>query len=120
MIMFNSLEDKFFIQARELLHPSVHLPGQSGWECPSNIALIKYWGKKQFQQPINPSVSMTLQQSRTILSVDYHYQRKPEKMSLTYFSESHRIGNQIAKFLSAFSRNSVIRILLRGPGAGTL
>lgn len=87
MIMFNSLEDKFFVQARELFHPAVHLPGQLGWECPSNIALIKYWGKKQFQQPLNPSVSMTLQQSRTIISVDYHYQRKLKKMSLSYLFE---------------------------------
>ncbi len=83
--MFNSLEDKFFVQARELLHPAVHLPGQLGWECPSNIALIKYWGKKQFQQPLNPSVSMTLQQSRTIISVEYRYQRKLKEMSCPIF-----------------------------------
>ena len=86
-MMFNSLEDKFFVQSHELLHPDVYLPGQSGWECPSNIALIKYWGKKQFQQPLNPSVSMTLQQSKTVISVDYFYQRKLKKMSFSYFFE---------------------------------
>ncbi len=85
MVMFNSLEDRFFFQARELVHPTFHLTGQLGWECPSNIALIKYWGKQQFQQPLNPSISMTLQQSRTIISVDYLYQRKLQKLSISYF-----------------------------------
>jgi len=85
--MFNSLEDKFINQARELKRPPDHIPGKTGWECPSNIALVKYWGKKQFQQPLNPSVSMTLQQSRTVISVDYLYQPGPEKLSLSYFFE---------------------------------
>ncbi len=85
--MFNSLEDKFSVQSKGLLHPDVYLPGQVGWECPSNIALIKYWGKKQFQQPMNPSVSMTLQRSKTVISVEYFYQRKVKKMSLSYFFE---------------------------------
>jgi diphosphomevalonate decarboxylase len=87
-MMFNSLEEKFSSQARELKHPSVHLPGKLGWECPSNIALIKYWGKKQFQQPLNPSVSMTLQQSKTVISVGYYYQRKLKKMELSYSFEN--------------------------------
>ena len=30
------------------------------WKCPSNIAIVKYWGKKGKQLPCNPSVSMTL------------------------------------------------------------
>jgi len=30
------------------------------WECPSNIALVKYWGKKEGQLPINPSLSFSL------------------------------------------------------------
>ena len=28
--------------------------------CPSNIALIKYWGKYENQIPANPSISYTL------------------------------------------------------------
>ena len=34
--------------------------------CPSNIALVKYWGKKGLQLPMNPSVSLTLSESKTI------------------------------------------------------
>ncbi|MBI1306217.1 MAG: diphosphomevalonate decarboxylase [Bacteroidetes bacterium] len=33
---------------------------QSTWQSPSNIALVKYWGKKGFQLPANPSISFTL------------------------------------------------------------
>lgn len=34
----------------------------STWRCPSNIALVKYWGKKEggIQLPANPSISFTL------------------------------------------------------------
>ncbi|SDB65663.1 diphosphomevalonate decarboxylase [Flavobacteriaceae bacterium MAR_2010_188] len=36
------------------------------WESPSNIALVKYWGKKPNQLPENPSISFTLKHSKTI------------------------------------------------------
>jgi diphosphomevalonate decarboxylase len=39
--------------------------GQVAWSAPSNIALVKYWGKKSEQIPCNPSVSFTLDQART-------------------------------------------------------
>jgi len=36
------------------------------WSAPSNIALVKYWGKKSgVQIPTNPSVSLTLEHART-------------------------------------------------------
>ncbi|MFV8357838.1 diphosphomevalonate decarboxylase, partial [Flavobacterium sp. XS1P32] len=31
--------------------------GNFQWSAPSNIALVKYWGKKENQIPANPSVS---------------------------------------------------------------
>lgn len=33
--------------------------------CPSNIALIKYWGKYAHQMPANPSISFTLNHCKT-------------------------------------------------------
>ncbi len=36
-----------------------------GWKSPSNIALVKYWGKKPGQFPMNPSLSITLSESYT-------------------------------------------------------
>ncbi len=37
----------------------------AGWQSPSNIALVKYWGKKDGQLPLNPSLSMTLKNAVT-------------------------------------------------------
>jgi len=43
----------------------------SEWISPSNIAFIKYWGKKGHQIPANPSFSMTLSQCVTKTSVKF-------------------------------------------------
>lgn len=41
------------------------------WWAPSNIALVKYWGKKKgLQLPANPSVSLTLNKARTHVSLE--------------------------------------------------
>lgn len=47
------------------------ISGKVGWESPSNIALIKYWGKFGRQLPANPSLSITLKESKTITSIAY-------------------------------------------------
>ena len=39
--------------------------------CPSNIALIKYWGKYENQIPANPSISYTLNHCRTNTSMEF-------------------------------------------------
>lgn len=43
------------------------------WQSPSNIAIVKYWGKRpgMKQIPQNPSISFTLSKCRTETSVDY-------------------------------------------------
>jgi len=46
--------------------------GELGWECPSNIALVKYWGKYQGQIPANPSLSLTLSSCVSRTQIDYH------------------------------------------------
>jgi diphosphomevalonate decarboxylase len=40
------------------------------WSAPSNIALVKYWGKKENQIPANPSISFTLNNCKTITKLD--------------------------------------------------
>lgn len=45
--------------------------GTVTWESPSNIALVKYWGKKENQIPENPSVSFTLNNCKTITSLTF-------------------------------------------------
>ena len=46
---------------------------KSSWESPSNIALVKYWGKKpgQVQIPANPSLSFTLSECKSQTEVRY-------------------------------------------------
>ncbi len=41
------------------------------WSAPSNIALVKYWGKKPVQLPANASVSFTLSNCKTITELTY-------------------------------------------------
>lgn len=39
---------------------------KTAWQSPSNIALVKYWGKRDTQIPCNPSVSFTLSACHTV------------------------------------------------------
>lgn len=41
----------------------------SSWQSPSNIALVKYWGKHKNQIPANPSISFTLDACHTQTTV---------------------------------------------------
>ncbi|WP_374174715.1 diphosphomevalonate/mevalonate 3,5-bisphosphate decarboxylase family protein [Flavobacterium tructae] len=45
--------------------------GNFEWSAPSNIALVKYWGKKDNQIPANPSVSFTLKNCKTITKLAF-------------------------------------------------
>lgn len=45
--------------------------GAVKWSAPSNIALVKYWGKKENQIPANPSISFTLNHCKTITSLAF-------------------------------------------------
>lgn len=38
-------------------------PLTSKWQAPSNIAIVKYWGKRDIQEPVNPSVSFSLSEA---------------------------------------------------------
>ncbi|GEM54037.1 diphosphomevalonate decarboxylase [Flavobacterium branchiophilum NBRC 15030 = ATCC 35035] len=51
--------------------------GTLQWSAPSNIALVKYWGKQEVstpQIPANPSISFTLNHCKTITQL--HFQKK--------------------------------------------
>ena len=45
--------------------------GEVKWESPSNIALVKYWGKTGNQIPANPSISFTLNNCKTKTQIKY-------------------------------------------------
>ncbi|MEO1516074.1 MAG: diphosphomevalonate decarboxylase [Bacteroidota bacterium] len=46
-------------------------PGQVEWRSPSNLAIIKYWGKHGRQLPRNPSISFTLDEAHTHTLIKY-------------------------------------------------
>ena len=56
------------------------------YESPSNIALIKYWGKHGNQLPNNPSISFTLSKSKSITSIEY----AKEKSRIEFYFENKR------------------------------
>lgn len=45
--------------------------GKVAYKSPSNIALVKYWGKKENQIPANPSISFTLNACATTTKITY-------------------------------------------------
>lgn len=45
---------------------------KTNWRSPSNIALIKYWGKYDLQLPQNPSLSLSLSSSYTETHLSIH------------------------------------------------
>lgn len=51
-----------------------HRHGKIGWRSPSNIALVKYWGKHGDQLPQNPSISFTLNNAFTETIMEYEVQ----------------------------------------------
>jgi len=51
--------------------------GQYCWSSPSNIALVKYWGKRPGQIPENPSISFTLDACKTTTSLSFELKEQP-------------------------------------------
>ena len=61
-------------------------PGKVAWRSPSNLALIKYWGKYGRQLPQNPSISFTLDNAYTETSVEYRPKKGVEEgIALEFF-----------------------------------
>ncbi len=62
--------------------------GKFRWKSPSNIALVKYWGKKKNQVPANPSLSFTLDTCTTDTSLSYQkLEKKVSKFSFDLLFE---------------------------------
>jgi diphosphomevalonate decarboxylase len=63
------------------------------WAAPSNIALVKYWGKKGFQLPANASLSLTLSKAYTQTTVSWE-RNKNKGLDFEFFFE----GKENLKF----------------------
>mgnify|MGYP003343560685 FL=1 len=64
-----------------------NLSGFTGWKSPSNIALIKYWGKKELQIPMNPSLSFTLTNCYSSTTIDYSFSKDGFKYEFYFHDE---------------------------------
>ena len=62
--------------------------GKFQWTAPSNIALVKYWGKKENQIPANPSISFTLNNCKTITTLEFEPKKfKDDNFTFDLFFE---------------------------------
>ena len=81
-----------------------------GWRSPSNIALVKYWGKHGDQLPNNPSISFTLSNAYTETIVQYDpLDYAQDKVSTNFYFDGKpneafqlRIDSYINKHLKEF------------------
>jgi diphosphomevalonate decarboxylase len=80
----------------------VNKRGEVSWQSPSNIALIKYWGKKGFQIPANASLSMTLSESLTRTSVAYTPADEHGGISFNFYFEEKEHPAFAAKLKTFF------------------
>ncbi|MDG1398453.1 MAG: diphosphomevalonate decarboxylase [Polaribacter sp.] len=73
------------------------------WQTPSNIALVKYWGKRNPQIPKNASISFTLNNCHTITTIDFVKQQKSDIANFDLFfegKEKEEFKPKIAEFFN--------------------
>ncbi|MBE7633127.1 diphosphomevalonate decarboxylase [Tenacibaculum finnmarkense genomovar ulcerans] len=71
------------------------------WQTPSNIALVKYWGKSEPQIPKNASISFTLNNCHTITTIEFEKIAKSNTPTFELFFEGKKKEDfkpKIAKF----------------------
>jgi diphosphomevalonate decarboxylase len=80
--------------------------GKISYSSPSNIAIIKYWGKMPGDQiPMNPSLSMTLDKCRSFTTIEYEVRRGMESDIEVVFEgkRSHEIEAKLQRWFTKIS-----------------
>lgn len=78
------------------------------WISPSNIAIVKYWGKLPDQIPMNPSFSFTLSESHTNTSVIWSEKTKDSDQRFSLLFEGKKQADfepKIKKFLQTLDEH---------------
>lgn len=78
--------------------------GSFTWSSPSNIALVKYWGKKKYQIPENPSVSFTLNYCKTKTTLSFSKKEKSDEFSFDIFLDGYKKEDFKPKIRTFFER----------------
>ncbi|TXG36633.1 diphosphomevalonate decarboxylase [Seonamhaeicola maritimus] len=78
--------------------------GSVTWESPSNIALVKYWGKKESQIPANPSVSFTLNDCKTTTTLSFSKKKSEDAFSFDVYLDGEKKDGFKPKIETFFKR----------------
>ncbi len=83
--------------------------GKVLWQSPSNLAIVKYWGKHGVQLPQNPSLSFTLANCFTQTQMEYEPKNYPSnEIEIEMYFHGERNEKFEAKTLTFF--NSIVDI----------
>jgi diphosphomevalonate decarboxylase len=74
------------------------------WQTPSNIALVKYWGKSNPQIPKNASISFTLNNCHTITTIKFEKKEKTSSVDFELFFEGKEKEEFKPKIADFFTR----------------
>jgi len=81
--------------------------GSTSWTSPSNIAIVKYWGKHGEQLPRNPSLSLTLDKAFTKTRLTWENKKESsEQLDFEFLfegKENELFKNKVGKFLERLS-----------------
>lgn len=79
-----------------------HQAANARWQSPSNIALVKYWGKTGFQIPANPSLSFTLKNCFTDTTLVWSPRQAASAQMALYLDgqRNEKFEQKVAKFLA--------------------
>ncbi|MDO5656230.1 MAG: diphosphomevalonate decarboxylase [Flavobacteriaceae bacterium] len=93
-------EKNFIVPASEF---NTQIAGSVNAKSPSNIALVKYWGKTSPQIPTNPSISYTLTQSFTETQLNFA-PKKAEFSNISVRLNGEEQPNFVPKIQQFFDR----------------
>ena len=81
--------------------------GKVCWRSPSNIALIKYWGKYDEQLPQNPSISMTLSNCTTTTEIKYRKKENADPPQIIFLFEDQvkpAFGMRVQEYIQRLAK----------------
>ena len=81
-------------------------PVSVSWQSPSNIALVKYWGKTGRQLPVNPSLSMTLSNAHTVTKLTALPRETEGPVELDFWfggKQNEAFGERMCRFLESIT-----------------
>lgn len=85
----------------------INQSGKVTWQTPSNLAIIKYWGKYGIQLPKNPSISLTLSEAHTDTTIQYSPIKEGESWIVFFLDQEENKGfaDRIVRFFTSIKEH---------------